>query len=254
MSRRRTPVEPIIIQPHQCTPSEQRRLLGGVPFFAPLSASDIDDIASSFRQADYPAGKVIHRAGDPADRLSIVAAGMVKLVRPTPDGQDVLLDILGPGEHFGSLSDLGDDAYREEATAHTNCCILYTSARAFRDVLERFPAVALATLHLVAARLRTAHATIEQISAYPVDRRVASTLLHLADRVGRRDGETTLIEMPLSRQDLADMTGATVETVSRVMSDFRRAGLIESGRRWIAVRDRDRLAALVGGDGAPLSA
>jgi hypothetical protein len=86
--------------------AEQRRLLGGAPFFAPLPATDMDDLATAFRQADYAAGRVIHHAGDPAARLSIVAAGMVNLARPTPDGQDILLGFLGPGEHFGSLAGL----------------------------------------------------------------------------------------------------------------------------------------------------
>lgn len=108
------------------------------------------------------------------------------MVRPTTDGQDVLLDILGTGEHFGSLANLGDATYREDTTAHTDCCILYTTADVFQDVLQRYPEVTPATLGLVAARLRAAHETIEQISAYLVDRSVAATLLKLADRVGRR--------------------------------------------------------------------
>jgi CRP-like cAMP-binding protein len=242
VNRRRTPVEPVQIHPYQCTPFEQRRLLGGMPVFAQLTDGELDNITSSFRQDDFAAGSVIHRAGEPATRLSVIAAGMVKLVRPTLDGQDVLLDIYGPGEHFGSLAELGDLTYREDAYAHTDCCVLSTTANEFRDLLRRFPAVAVAALDQVAVRLREAQETIEQISAYPVDRRIAAVLVDLARRVGREEAGALLIEMPLSRQDLADMTGAKVETVSRVISDFRRKGLIESGRRWIAVRDAERLA------------
>jgi CRP-like cAMP-binding protein len=242
VTRRRTPVAPVAIEPgFHCTPAEQRRLLGNTPFFAPLPSEEVDRVTASFQQADYAAGETIHYSGDPAVRLSIVAAGMVKLVRPTVEGRDVLLDILGPGDYFGSLAELGDTIYREDAIAQTQCCILYATADEFRQLLQRYPPVALATLDLVAGRLRSAQATIEQISAYPVNQRVAATLLKLADRIGRQDDGATLIEMPLSRQDIADMTGATVETVSRVMSEFRRSGLIESGRRWIAIRDRDAL-------------
>jgi CRP-like cAMP-binding protein len=241
-SRRRTPVETVTIEPgFHCTPAEQRRLLGNTPFFASLPATDVDTVAASFQQADFEAGESIYYTGDPAIRLSIVAAGMVKLVRPTVDGQDVLLDILGPGDYFGSLAELGDSVYQEDAIAQTQCCILYATADEFRELLRRYPPVALATLDLVATRLRSAQETIEQISAYPVNQRVAAILLKLASRVGRADNGAILIEMPLSRQDIADMTGAKVETVSRVMSDFRRSGLIESGRRWIAIHDRDAL-------------
>jgi CRP-like cAMP-binding protein len=108
--------------------------------------------------------------------------------------------------------------------------------------------VALATLEFVALRLREAHETIEQLSAYSVEQRVAATLLKLANRLGRSEGSATLIEMPLSRQDLADMTGATVETISRVMSDLRRAGIVESGRRWISILDHERLLQVAGGE------
>ncbi len=170
------------------------------------------------------------------------------MARPTVDGQDVVLDFLGPGEHFGSLAELGDAAYREDVTAHTHACILYTTADDFNALLRQYPAVTLATLGIVASRLRTAHSMIEQLSAYPVEHRVAATLLHLARKRGSEGRQGLLIDIPLSRQDIADMTGATVETVSRVMSQFRRDGLIDSGRRWISVLDVDALQHVVGDD------
>lgn len=156
----------------------------------------------------------------------------------------MLLDFLGPGEHFGSLAKLGDATYREDVTAQTPVCVLFTTAAGFQELLHRYPAVALATLEMVAGRLRSAQSVIEQLSAYPVEHRVAATLLHLADKSGKEKDGHTLIDMPLSRQDIADMTGAKVETVSRIMSEFRREELIDSGRRWISVLDRDGLARL----------
>ena len=246
VERRRTPVEPVIIEAHHCTPVEQQRILAATPFFHTVPPEKMQQITATFHQGDYPAGASIHRSGEPAARLSIVAAGMVKLVRHTASGQDVVLDIIGTGEYFGSLADLGDLTYQEAAIAHTDCCILSTSATEFRRLLGEFPNVTLATLDFVASRLRTAQQNIEQISAHPVEQRVAATLLQFARRIGRPDGKTILIDMPLSRQDLADMTGAQVETVSRVMSEFRRAGIIESGRRWTAIRDRQALETIAG--------
>ena len=245
--RRRTPIEPISLSPGHCTPAEMRRILGSTPFFRQLPAAEVDRIASGFRETHVAAGAVIHRAGEPATRLCIVAAGMVKVARPTPDGQDVVIDILAPGDFFGSLAQLGDAVHTSDVTAQTACCLLTIASEEFQSVLERYPPVALATLEFVAARLRDAHETIEQLSAYPVEQRVATTLLKLGSRLGRRDGGAILIEMPLSRQDLADMTGAQVETVSRVMSEFRRAGLIDSGRRWISLLDREQLAQIASG-------
>jgi CRP-like cAMP-binding protein len=247
MKRHRSPVQSVQIEPAlHCSIEDQRRLLGNSPFFIGLIPEQVEEVQRSFRQQHYDVGDAIQVAGDPADRLSIVAAGTVKMARPTIDGQEVLLDFLGPGEHFGSLAELGDEAYREDVTAHTAACILYTTADEFQSLLQTYPVVALATLGIVAARLRSAHSAIEQLSAHPVDHRVATTLLHLVDKRGREEGEGMLIEIPLSRQDVADMTGATVETVSRVLSEFRRSGLIESGRRWITVLDRERLEQIAG--------
>lgn len=229
---------------HQCSAAEQRRLLAGTPFFAPLREDEVDDVAASFRQVHFAQGQPIHFAGEDATRLGIVVAGRVKLVRPTLDGNDVLLDMLGPGSYFGSLAQLGDRTYREDAIAHTDCCVLTTTADAFRRLLAQFPTVTLATLDVVAQRLQAAQDAIEQISTYSVERRVAAQLLKLADQAGRDAGDAVLIEMPLSRQDLAGMVGAQVETVSRVVSDFRRRGLVESGRNWLAVRDLDGLSTI----------
>ncbi|MCD6679574.1 MAG: Crp/Fnr family transcriptional regulator [Burkholderiaceae bacterium] len=258
-ARRHSPVAPVRVEPHRCTALEKRRLLGATPFFSALGDGQLDEVAERFDQRNFTVGETIHRAGDPAERLSIVVAGQVKIARPTPDGQDVLLALLGPQEHFGSLLELGDAVYRDDAVAHTDCCVLSTGAESFHALVVRFPSVANAALALVAARLREAQATIEQLSTYPVPRRVAATLLALADRLGTirpcvdsddhrgvgnsGDGhdDEILIDATLSRQDLADMTGATVETVSRVLSDFRRRGWIDSGRQWVSVRDRASL-------------
>lgn len=249
MARRYNPVSPVSITPEMhCSISEQRRLLSASPFFGSLSEEDIVDVQSQFHQHHYHAGDRIQNAGDAAIRLSVVAAGMVKIVRPTLDGQDVLLDFVGPGGYFGSLAELGDAVYREDVTAHTDCCILYTTAETFHSLLRRYSGAAIAALDIVTSRLGEAQETIEQLSAYSVERRVAAILLQLMDKIGTEREGDVLIEMPLSRQDIADMTGAKVETVSRVMSEFRRTGLIESGRRWISVLDTGALSDIASGN------
>jgi CRP-like cAMP-binding protein len=231
-----------------CSPADVRRILHETPFFRDLPESEMTAVAAVFRQRHYAAGEPIYRAGEEATRLLIVAAGMVRIVRPTMDGQDVLLDFVSPGAVFGSLAMLGDSVYTDDATALTACCVLQATPDAFQELLARYPAAAMATLAFVAARLREAHETIEGLSAHPVPRRVAATLLKLAGRVGREREHDLLIEMPLSRQDLADMTGATIETVSRVMSDLRGRTIIDSGRRWVSIVDRPALERIAAGE------
>jgi CRP/FNR family transcriptional regulator, nitrogen oxide reductase regulator len=245
MERRRSPVELRSITPQQCTHDVLLMVLHQAPFFAPLTHEDVQQIASRFRQRDFSAGESIHHFGQRAERLEIVAAGTVKLTRPTTIGRDVLLDVLAPGSLCGGIDLLGQETYPDTAMANSDCCILVITPAEFRDILETYPAAAVAALEYVSGRLQSAHDSIEQLSAYPVERRLAATLLKLGDRLGRENEDGLLIDMPLSRQDLADMTGSTVETVSRVLSKFRQAGLINSGRRWVSIVDRPGLERLV---------
>lgn len=232
--------QPIVTELH-CSVEDQRRLLGNSPYFRALNEEQIVQVQRRFVQRHHHADATIHYAGEPATRLSIVAAGSVKLVRTTPDGKDVVTDLLTPGDQFGSLAELGDASYQETAIAHTECCILSTTAPVFSDLLREFPAIAIDTLAIVAKRLGEARSTIEQLSAHPVEQRVVQLLLHLAERVGvERDGGI-LIDLPLSRQDIADMTGTTVESASRVMSELRKSGVIDSGRRWISLLNEQEL-------------
>lgn len=224
-----------------CSVDDQRRLLGAAPYFISLNTQQIEDVQQRFQQKHYAAGSTIYSAAEPAKRLAIVARGAVKVQRPTPDGKDVLLDLLVPGDHFGSLAELGDAIYPDTAIAHTECCILSTTSAEFSQMLAQYPSVAIDSLSIVAARLRQAQSTIEHLSAYTVEQRIARSLTNLVNKIGVEQDGATLIDIPLSRQDLADMAGTTVESASRVMSEFKRDGLINSGRRWISVLDEDGL-------------
>jgi CRP-like cAMP-binding protein len=249
MTRRKsTPVKPEDVEPQMCSVPVRLKLLSQVPFFADLSSEDVAQVNELFREEGFAGGETIYFVGDPADRLCVVAAGKVKLMRHTLSGQDVLLDILVPGEFFGSLSILGDDAYPDTAQAQTNSCVLGIAAQDFQSVLRRYPSVAILALDIVSQRLRAAHEMIRQLSAHSVERRIASVLLKLAAKVGEKREAGLLIQMPLSRQDLAEMTGTTTETASRVMSQFRKDGLIRTGRQWVVIADYDRVSDIAAGD------
>ncbi|HEY5903479.1 MAG TPA: Crp/Fnr family transcriptional regulator, partial [Anaerolineales bacterium] len=151
------------------------------------------------------------------------------------------LDILKPGEFFGSLSALGDDVYPETAEAQTQTCVLSIGAEEFRKILESRPGVAIKVLEIVSARLRLAHERLMQLNTLPVEARLASILVVLSGKFGKRRDVGLLIEVPLTREDLAAMTGTTTESASRALSQFQKDGLIRSGRQWIALRDVEGL-------------
>lgn len=243
-SYRKAPIEIDGVEPHVCTVDLRLAILHDLPFFKDLSHDAIHEINTLFSAHSYDADQTIYLAGDPAAHLYVVATGRAKLLRHAPNGQEVVLELLVPGDFFGSLPLMGDDTHVDTARSHTASCILTISADDFQQILERHPQVSLSLLEITGARLREARALIHHLSASPVESRLAATLLKLGRKLGDQQGDRLLIQLPLSRQDLADMTGATVETVSRIMSQFRKQGLVESGRRWVALLDADGLAAI----------
>ena len=162
-------------------------------------------------------------------------------MRHTSSGRDVLLDILRGGEYFGSLTAISDRGYMETAVAQTDGCILRISSQNFEKILQHHPDVMMKVLKAVGQRLEEFQEVIKQLSVYTADQRIAAALIRLVEKVGERRPTGTLIQVSFSRQDLAGMTGTTVETVSRVMSRFAADGLIRTGRKWVAVKDLEHL-------------
>ncbi len=218
-----------------CTISTRLKILKQVPFFQDLTSPDFEWINSLFREQDFEVGEVICLAGEPAEQLFIVADGRVKLLQHSLSGRNILLDLLTAGEFFGALSGLGNDIYPETAQAQSPCCILVIGRQAFQEILNRHPAVALKLIDIMALRLRMSNERVHQLSALTVEGRTASILLMLGDKFGEQHSLGLLLQVPLTRDDLAEMIGATTESTSRVMSHFHKDGLIRSGRGWVAI-------------------
>lgn len=221
------------------------RVLSRTPLFSGLSRDELLDIDAHMISLSWAEGDLLYHAGAPSQHLFVLAAGWAKASQPTPDGKNVVVDLLAPGDLFGGLQSLGQPTYPETVEAMSTSCALRIDGNAFRDVLKQHPDVALRVLDDTAALLTQARTGLTQQSTATVAERVATTLLRLVDKFGHeRAGGASLIQLPLSRADLAGMTGSTPESVSRVMSQLRKDGIIESGRRWTSVLDRDRLAAV----------
>lgn len=242
--RKKSPVELTSVAPHLCSIDLRMTILRHLPFFAMLPMEAIREINTQFREQGFDAEEPILYAGAPARRLYVVASGIVRMMRHTLFGQDVLLDILTPGEFFGSMSLSGEEAYADTVIAHTATCTLSVSKEDFRAILIQYPTAALAVLDITAARLHDAHEAIRQISAHSVEKRIAYALLKLAEKLGQPRDMGVLIQMPLSREDLAGMVGSTTESASRIVSQFQKDGLIETGRQWVAITDHSRLRAI----------
>lgn len=224
------------------------RVLRQVPYFASLSDDDLHSVDRRMLSLAWDEGDRLYQVGDATEHLYVLASGHVKLGRATAAGGETITAILEPGQLFGAMSTLGEPVHTETATALVTSCALRISQASFRTVLDEHPEVALRVLDDVAARLARANLDIGHRSTDTVSQRVASALLRLADKVGgAEDDRGMLLQLPLSRSDLAGLTSSTTESVSREMSRLRKDGIIDSGRRWTAILDRPRLERIAAG-------
>ncbi|HEX6516218.1 MAG TPA: Crp/Fnr family transcriptional regulator [Nocardioidaceae bacterium] len=246
--RRLAPLTVPAADPHACTPRARLEVLSSVPFFAGLEHDEVHEVDRMCRARGVQPGERVYQQGDPARHLYVVATGAVKAGRSSADGHETVLDLLFPGDFLGTYPAAGHAAYPDTATAVLPTCVLALPSEDFSALLRRFPPVALAALEGVTLRLSRTQDTVHRLSGAPVERRLAAVLLLVADRVGEPWKDAILLQVPLTREDLAAMTGAATETVSRVISQWRREGLVETGRRWVAIRDRAALERLREGE------
>lgn len=236
--------------PHHCPRPVRMTVLDRSPYFHDLGAEALDRIDRRMRTSTWAAEEVIYRAGEPAGTLYVVADGRVRISQLTAAGTQTVTDILGPGDMFGAMSSLGEPHHLQTATALVGSCTLRIGQEAFREVMVENPTVGLRVVDDLAARLSRAETDIGGQGTDTVEQRVARALLRLADKLGKdRGAQGLLLEVPLSRADLAGLARSTPESVSRVMSRWKKAGIIDSGRRWTAVLDRALLEEAADGEG-----
>lgn len=211
--------------------------LGSVALFRGLGRDALQRFAEVTREKRYPKGNVIVFADDPGDSLFIVRAGRVKVVLLGDDGREVILGVLGVGEHFGELSLIDDQPRSAHVIAMEDSLLLVLRRDDFRRRVESSPAVAWALLGELSRRLRVADKKIGGLVLLDVPGRIARVLLENAP-----DEATNLVQRRLTHQTIAQMIGASRETVSRTMRDFQDAGWITVEKRVVHIADRDALA------------
>lgn len=210
--------------------------LATVPLFSGLDRSELEKFAEVTREKSYPKGSVILFEDDPGDSLFVVREGRVKVVLIGEDGREVILGVLGVGEYFGELSLIDDRPRSAHVIAMEDSNLLVLRREDFRKRVESSPSVAWGLLTELSRRLRRADDKIGGLVLLDVPGRIARLLLDLAEESG-----TNAIEKTLTHQTIAQMIGASRETVSRAMKDFQDAGWITVERRRIAIADRAAL-------------
>lgn len=219
-------------------------LLRSSTLYRPLSAEDQQRLARVSVAKTYEKGDVIFAEGDPPDFLVTIARGRVKVVKMIPSGKEIILEIFGPGDPVGAVVAYEGRPYPASAVAlEPSSCILVRRAEFF-GLLERHPSFVRGFLTGMAQRIVELTRRIPEVAGGRVETRFAHLFLKLAERVGRPCPGGRFVPMPLSRQELADLTGTTTETCIRIMSRWGKAGLVSTEREGFLVRDEAELRRL----------
>lgn len=217
-------------------------VLSSAPLFAALDAEASAALRASMETISIAKGDVLFNEGQLGDQMYIIAEGKVKLGHTAPDGRESILAILGPGELLGELSLFDPGPRTATAVALTDVSALGLGHQALRPWLTGRPEVAESLLQALAQRLRRTNETLADLVFSDVPGRVAKALLELGDKFGQQMPDGIHVTHDMTQEELAQLVGASRETVNKALADFAARGWIKLESRSVVLIDVDRLS------------
>ena len=225
-----------------------RSLVREMPLFAKMSDAELDTLLASATLRRVAVGEAVFEQGQKADRFFLLLHGRLKVSQVTPDGQQIIVRMVNPGDIFGFAKALRREDYPGTPKAAAESVVICWPATVWDSVVETNPRLAMNAMQTMGQRLQEAHTRIREMATEEVERRVAHAVLRLVEQSGKSERGGIRIDFQISRQDIAEMTGTTLHTVSRILSAWEGKGLVEGGRQKLLVRDAAGLKVLADGD------
>jgi CRP/FNR family transcriptional regulator, cyclic AMP receptor protein len=225
----------------QAKTTSPRDLLVRNPLFAQLAPADLDRLAALFRRRRYRAGEPVFREGDPGTALYIIESGEVKILLGGAEGKEVVLSLLAPGEFFGELALLDGAPRSADAVTTVPSELLVLPRDDFLQFIRGAPPVAVNMLAALSRRLRRTDRLVHDAAFSDIQTRVTRVLLELGETRGTPEGRGVVIEPHLTQGDLANMVGATRESVNKCLRYFESEGLVRHQRGRLMLLDVERL-------------
>lgn len=219
-------------------------ILERTELFRGVAAQTLCSIHAVSHRRRSPAGDIIFRQDDATTNLYIVSVGRLRATQTTADGQQIIIRYLGPGEVAGYAVLSGAATHPGTVTAVDDSHLIGWSTAVIKQIMGEHAAIAMNAIVLLGARYREIQVRLRELSTERVEQRVAHTILRLAAQAGRRTARGIEIVFPLSRQDLAEMSGTTLHTVSRTLSAWEGDGIVNCGRRRVIITKPDSLASI----------
>jgi len=212
------------------------------PIFSALSNDDMQKIYPLISRHEYKKGDIIIRLGSISTKFMIVKKGKIKILSLSPEGREQILYILTTGDFFGEHNLLRDRATAYYAQAMEDTVICTIERKDFQQVLNKYPHIAIKVMEGLCDRLEHIESLVKTISPKDVDLRISMLLLDLSQRYGDEQPDGILIEIPMSREEMANCIGVARETLIRKLTSFREKGIIDLvGHKKIRIKDISRL-------------
>ena len=214
-----------------------RSLISGLPAFAGLNGEDVDAVLALARSSRFAKDSEVFSQEEDAQQFFLLLSGHIRVVKTTSEGEQVIARYINEGELFGIAVAMGRTTYPASAVAAVECVVLSWPNGVWQDLQTRFPSFGANAYQTIGARLQDTQSRVVEMSTRQVEQRIASAVMRLVQQSGRKTEEGVEIDFPITRQDIAEMTGSTLHTVSRLMSAWEEDGLVKGGRQRVVVTD-----------------
>lgn len=218
-------------------PRIDRSLVAGLPMFSGFSADELDKVLAPARSTLFKKETAVFEQEEEAGSFFLLLSGHVRVVRTSAEGHQVIARYINEGELFGIAVAMGRNTYPASAIAAVDCVVITWPNSAWHELLAINPAFAGSAYETIGTRLQETQTRVMEISTEQVEQRIAHALLRLVRQSGRKTESGIEIDFPITRQDIAEMTGTTLHTVSRLLSAWESEGLVKGGRQKVVVVD-----------------
>ncbi|GAB5460607.1 MULTISPECIES: Crp/Fnr family transcriptional regulator [Hoeflea] len=222
-------------------------LLAGLPPFMGMDQPALEHILEGAKPLRQPKNAHVFRQGEEAHSFYLLLDGYVRVVKLAPDGEQVIVRFIASGELLGIAKAIGRDSYPANAVAAADCVLLAWPSHLWESIVSAHPGFATNTYAMLGERLLETQDKVVELATERVEQRVANAVLKLANQSGRKTEEGTLIDFPISRQDISEMTGTTLHTVSRLLSGWEHAGWVKSSRQKVTLMEGHKLVMVASG-------
>ncbi len=232
---------------YSCARCMDKLCVHKVPILSSLDKEDLEKIMNLISHREYKKGENLLFEGNPMDSVIIINEGTAKAYKNTPDGREQILYVFSEGDFFGEQNLFSKQiaTYSVEALQQVNTCNL--SKTKFQEMLYSYPEIALKIIHELGNRMNRLENALQSIGVRNVDNRIGGLLLEFAEKYGTKDKKGIIIQLPLSREGIANYLGVARETVSRKFSQMENEGLMHSlSNKEILIPDLEKIAERAG--------